>query len=126
MEDLLEAVRLHREADDVRFRLAQGYSFDRRHKAEIEREASLRQLGRVTVAISAMDERLGLLWRIRYVEGHTFAQTCKYLRVGRSTMSRYKRALMRAISMRPDVIAALEDWLAGDYHQVHGRHRMPG
>lgn len=124
-EKVLDEVSARREAGEIQRRMAKGYPAERERRVLHDVDAHLRRLDRAVAAISGVDEKLGLFFKIRYAEGHSFAQTCKYMQVGRTTLARYRRRLIEAIAARPDILRMLEMWAAGAFVPLVGRHRRP-
>ena len=52
----------------------------------------------------AVDDRLGLFFRYRYIEGKSMKKVCQYFTIGRSTGGRWKARLMEEIAARPDLM----------------------
>ena len=124
-ERVLDEVSARREAGEIQRRMAKGYPAERGQRVLRDVDAYLRRLDRAVAAISAVDEKLGLFFNIRYVEGHGLAQSGKYMQVSSSTLARYRHRLIELIAGRPDILRMLEMWVSGAFVPLVGRHRRP-
>lgn len=86
-----------------------------------------RRLGSIITSIRAVDDRIGLFFRYRYVERRSLKKVCQYFTIGTSTGSRMRERLIEIVAGRPDIMRALEVWAADKVPAAQaGRHKPTG
>lgn len=124
VERALEALTVKRAANEAMRKAAHDLPSATAHGvlSRLERDES--RLSAIVVSLMAIDDRLGLFFRYRYVEGKSMKRVCQYFTIGRSTGARWKARLVERIAERPDLIRAIEEWSADKVTLAPaGRHK---
>lgn len=93
--------------------------------SRLDRDES--RLTPIVVSLMAVDDRLGLFFRYRYIDGKSMKKVCQYFTIGSSTGTRWNTRLVETISRRPDLVDAIEEWSADKVPLApSGRHKPTG
>ncbi len=85
------------------------------------------RLLRIVTSLRAEDDRLGLFFRYRYVDGKSLKRVCQYFMIGTSTGARWKARLVELIASRRDIARSIEVWAGEKVSTAQaGRHRPTG
>lgn len=133
-EELLEraeravgAVSEKKAANDAMRRAAQDLPASARSLQVSRLDMDERRLAPIVISIRAVDDRIGLFFRYRYVERKSLRKVCQYFQVGTSTGSRMREKLIEIVASRADIMRALESWAADKVSATQvGRHKPAG